>query len=259
MRRTTLTAGLIAIALWGGGPIRAAGQLTTDHGASIIIFPKVVADGTWDTVIQIANEEDVLTLAHCFYVNGAAVFPDQPLGPLNPPQWAVIDFDIALTNLQPTHWLASHGRLDDPTDPNCRTTELPNCDGAGLDPGPVPPLPPGFRGELVCFEVAPAGFPTSGNHLVGLGTLLHLSSGDVAKYNAIGARGLDANNNDHVLCLGGSPTEQCPNGAEYDACPDTWILNHLADGAPDPLGGTAVATSITVVPCAHDLEHQSPG
>jgi hypothetical protein len=56
----------------------------------------------------------------------------------------------------------------------------------------------------------------------------------VAKYNAIGVIGNENNDGDNVLCLGGEPSEECPNGAEYDACPQVWIANHFAEGAPNP-------------------------
>ena len=59
------------------------------------------------------------------------------------------------------------------------------------------------------------------------------TTGDAMKYNALGVIGLETNDGDNVLCLGGAPSDDCPNGAEYNACPQTWILNHLADGADD--------------------------
>jgi hypothetical protein len=260
MRPTTLTGCLIAASLLA--PLHAPAQVTTNRSASIIIFPRVIADGTADTVIQITNEADSTAHAHCFYVNGAPVVPGRPPGPVNPSLWASIDFDIVLTTLQPTHWVASRGRAVDSTDANCSLDELPNCGGAGLDPGQVPALPPDFRGELLCIEVDATGAPINGDHLIGVATLQQLSGGDVAKYNAIGVRGHGgtANSGDGVLCLGGNVSAECPTGAEYDACPDKWILSHLADGAPDPLSNSnaTVSTSITVVPCSHDLENQVP-
>ena len=260
MRPTTLTRCVIAAALLA--PLCAPAQVTTNRSASIIIFPKVVADGTSDTVVQIANEGESTTHAHCFYVNGARALPDQPPGPSNPASWELLDFDIFLTTLQPTHWVASRGRPNDPTDGGCTSDTSTDCDGAGFDPGRVPALPPGFRGELLCFEVDTAGAPISGDHLIGAATLQQVSSGDVAKYNAIGLRGRSSttNSGDGVLCLGGEVSADCPTGAEYDACPDTWTLNHLSDGSADPLSSVEVpvANSITVVPCSHDLETQVP-
>ena len=264
MQPTTLTRLLFVAALCGAAPMQASAQPTTDRPASLIVFPKVIADGTADTIIQIVNVSGSTVHAHCFYVNGAPASPNQPPGPANPPQWSTMDFAITLTRLQPTHWVASRGRLDDPTDGTCSPIGPGhgtfNCDGAGFDPGLVPALPPGFRGELLCYETDAVGAPISGDHLIGTATVQHLSSGDVAKYHAIGARGLQTNDSNGVLCLGGQVSAECPQGAEYDACPDTWILNHLADGGGDPLGApdAALTTNITVVPCSHDLEHQLP-
>jgi hypothetical protein len=251
---------LISAAVLTALPLSATAQVTTEQSASIIVFPKVIADGTWDTVIQVANQSSNMRHARCFYVNAAPPGTDQPPGRLDAPQWAVIDFDIALTPRQPTHWVASRGRPDDSSDATCYVDKPPYCDGAGLDPGPVPALPPGFRGELLCIEVDPGGFPVPGNALFGEATLQQLATGDIAKYNAIGLHGEDTNNEDSVLCLGNSGAAACPSGAEYTPCPDTWILNHLADGTADPLGGagSGVATSITVVPCTLDLASQRP-
>src|SRR5690554_5911127 len=99
---------------------------TTECSASILVFPRVIANGTRDTIIQITNTGNSMVHAHCFYVNGAPTFPDFPPCPdpsdplcFNPPLWTEIDFDIWLTKQQPTHWVVSQGRLVDPTDEAC--------------------------------------------------------------------------------------------------------------------------------------------
>ena len=51
-------------------PPRAA-DTTTEQSSSILIFPKVVFDGSRDTVIQISNTSNSMVHAHCFYVNAA--------------------------------------------------------------------------------------------------------------------------------------------------------------------------------------------
>jgi hypothetical protein len=120
-----------------------------------------------------------------------------------------------------------------------------------------------FEGELKCVEVDASGAPLSGNHLKGEATLYTLENGDVAKYNALGILGNENQNGDGVLCLGGAVSDDCENGAEYNACPQTWILNHLAEGAADPVIAVAdpnadnsVSTDITVVPCTENFETQ---
>jgi hypothetical protein len=310
--------GAAVVVLAAGG---LSAQVTTERSASILVFPRVIADGTRDTIIQITNTSNSMVHAHCFYVNGELTFPDLPPGPLNPPLWTETDFDIWLTKQQPTHWVVSEGRLVDPTDQPCSNsgtqmewqcsgvTECVEqgffaCNGAGTDPGRVPPvgLSPRneggesehFTGELKCIEVDATGAPVSGNHLKGEATEVTLNvcdippgdtTGfcfntsfsrheeigcttnedcpdvfDVSKSNALGILGNENNNGDNVLCLGGEPSDVCPNGAEYDACPAFWIANHYAFDAPDPAAGpdSAVFTSWTIVPCTENFETQTP-
>lgn len=283
MRRQRERIGLVVAVLVGVLASGATAEVTTERSASILVFPKVIADGTRDTIIQITNTSNSMVHAHCFYVNGALTFPDLPPGPGNPPLWIEIDFDIWLTRQQPTYWVVSQGRLVNPADPVCTRLNL-SCPDAGIDPGRVPPVVPDFTGELKCIEVDSSGAPLSGNHLKGEATLVTsdvcnpdtntcvLSGGecedtedctplhDIAKYNALGVIGNDRNNQDAVLCLGGEATAECPDGAEYNACPHTWILNHIADGAASPFlnGDSSVATDITVVPCSQNFETQIP-
>ena len=285
MRAQRWWMGLLAIGLVALVAGRASAQVTTERSASILVFPKVVSDGTRDTIIQITNTSNSVVYAHCFYVNGALTFPDFPPGPTNPPLWTEIDFDITLTKQQPTHWVVSEGRLVDPTDEPC-SNQPPfyGCNDAGIDPGRVPPVVENFTGELKCIEVDPTDSPVSGNHLKGEATTITLNvcspygscwndndesctsnsdcddQFDSSKYNALGILGNENNDGDNVLCLGGESSDVCPNGAEYDACPQTWIANHYAFGAPDPVAGpdSGVFTSWTFVPCTENFETQVP-
>lgn len=297
MRRQRGRVGLMAAALVGllvGG---AQAQVTTEKGSSLLVFPKVIADGTRDTVIQITNTGNSMVHAHCFYVNGALTFPDAPPGPGNPPLWIETDFDIWLTKQQPTHWVVSEGRLVNAADAPCTNLNggVYDCNDAGLDPGRVPPVVEYFTGELKCVEVDMSGAPLPGDHLKGEATtttfnvcnpgspldptdgtcVLEANSScttntdceeltDVAKYNAIGFKGLENNIGSNVLCLGNEdgstpPTEECPNGAGYSACPQFWIANHFAQGAPNPtVENGSVETSWTIVPCTQNFETQAP-
>jgi len=288
----------MAVALVGMLASSATADVVTERSASILVFPKVIADGTRDTVIQISNTSNSMVHAHCFYVNGVQDCTE-------------VDFDIWLTKQQPTHWVVSEGRLVDPTDVPCNSSKA-DCNGAGLDPGRVPPVVEDFQGELKCVEVDSSGAPLSGNHLKGEATLVtknvcqnpdtngqgtcsvsgdqcdftdptscsnlcdkksgacQVTGGncstdadcvdiiDVAKYNGLGVLGLETNDGDGVLCLGGDSTDQCPSGAEYNGCPQTWIMNHLADGAEDPVAGSgsSVDTDVTIVPCTENFETQ---
>jgi hypothetical protein len=280
MRRQRGLVGLAGLATLVGFGIAAqpvAARVTTEQSASILVFPKVVANGQRDTIIQITNTSNNMRHAHCFYVNGAPTIPGLPVGPNNPPLWTEIDFDIWLTKQQPTHWVVSTGRLDNPLDPTCRQrycnpnssgTDYAACCDAGFDPGRVPPVAPDFTGELKCVEVDASGFPVPGNALKGEATLVDPVTGDVSKYNAIGLKGFDSNNMDGVLCIGGGVTGRCPTGAEYEGCPATWLLDHPAVGAPDQVVDeqpfcrhppcSSVGVNLTVVPCTENFESQNP-
>ena len=308
MSRQLGRAALVSVVLAGLAAGAARADTTTDRSASILVFPKVIADGTRDTIIQISNTSNSVVHAHCFYVNAEPADPFSPPDPVfNPPLWQELDFDIWLTKQQPTHWVVSEGRLIDPSDPACDQNNA-DCNGSGIDPGRVPPVVQPFTGELKCIEVDASGAPLSGNHLKGEATEVRLdvcnpnngqcevsgfecdppngnsnclvvdddaspaaqlfprqiSTGllyDVSKYNAIGILGNEFNNGDGVLCLGGQPDDgDCPTGAEYNACPDTWILNHFGQGVEDPVAGTdsSVDTRITIVPCTENFETQEP-
>ncbi|MGE0518015.1 MAG: hypothetical protein AB7P78_03270 [Candidatus Binatia bacterium] len=253
-------------------------ESTSERSSSILIFPKVVYDGSRDTVIQISNTSNSMAHAACFYVNATPIC----LGSGDclsatctgrcVPQWQEVDFHIMLTKQQPTHWTVGRGRFTDPTDEPCdrgaddpgRIPTAPNyeCDDAGIDPGRVPPVSSfPFQGELRCIEVDQSGAPISGNHLKGEATIVDPFSGDASKYNAIGLLGEPfTNNGDNVLCLGGSVTDECPSGAEYQGCGQRVIVDHFAERADSPLFGptSTVHTELTLVPCRADYEHQEP-
>jgi hypothetical protein len=257
MRRRRFQQLLGGLAFLCAAPLLAYGQVTSVEGASVLVFPRVIVDGTWDTTIQISNGANRPAYAHCYYVNGAPANPSLPPGPLNPPLWAEIDFSISLLRQQPTHWVVSRGRLDNPADPTCSPT-VSDCDGAGFDPGVVPVVPAGFSGELRCIEEDASGAPWSGNALEGVATLTHLATGEVVKYSAIGLPGYESNNADGTLCVGGSVRGDCLHGAEYGGCPQSWIVSHPSEADDRPVDGGARSTDFTVVPCAVNFARQVP-
>jgi len=264
-------------------PARA--DVTTDRGSSILIFPKLLFDSQGilpngrpvDTIIQISNKSNQLVFAHCFYINTVPADPTRPASATNPSQWTEVDFGLlVLTKQQPTYWQISSGRRIEP-DPLCSRT-VRDCNNAGFDPGAVPPVNSDpFVGELRCIETDSTGAPLNGNHLKGEATIVTKDDNDASKYNAIGVIGLNTdtgpNNGDNTLCLGGGTSEQCPTGAEYNACPQTLILTHYAEcnddpsrscAATDPVieeigsGPSQVVTELTLVPCSEDYEQQAP-
>jgi len=267
MRRQRGLVGLTGLAALVGLAVvakPAMSAVTTEKSASILVFPKVIANPARDTIIQITNTSNSVQHAHCFYINGA---PSRPGGP---PLCLEIDFDIWLTKQQPTHWVVSQGRqvafegtcsnttLCDPT-----TTGGPkaNCCDAGFDPGHIPPVAPDFVGELFCVLTDAGDSPYPGNAIKGEATLEDITTGDISKYNAIGLIGYNTNTGDATLCLGpdGASNASCP-GREYEACPATWLIDHAARGASSAVEDSnyRIQPNLTVVPCTIDLESQRP-
>jgi hypothetical protein len=242
-------------------------EVSTDVSGSVLVWPKVVWTGfvtnpdlgqqrqlRRDTVIQISNTSNNMVHAHCFYVN-AQVVAGQPL-------WQVTDFAIWLTRQQPTHWVVSQGRSVNPGD-------SPGDDGAGIDPGAIPPVPDGFEGELKCVQVDASGTPFGGNNLKGE-ALIRSEDGDVSKANAVAIlanpdlAGADPANE---LLLDNSPLHD----GEYNSCPNVWLIDHFVDGTNDPVvetynpvwcGGDndecPIRTYLTLVPCTQDFENSQP-
>ncbi len=235
-------------------------HVSTERASTILVFPRVVATSETDTTVLITNSSNSTVRAHCFYVDGRLLFPDQPQSVLNPPLWQETDFTISLVRQQPTHWVVSEGRRKDLTDSACRPQDV-DCRGAGIDPGRIPPVVQGFTGELICVEVDDAGAPLAGNHLTGRAELKHLSTGDMSSYSGFGFVANPDFSLANPLCLGGESRESCPDGPALVGCPAEWLLTHAAEGAQDPvLGpGSVSETRLTVVPCSVDFENQIPG
>lgn len=253
-------------------------DVTTERGASILAFPKVMADGATDTIIQITNISNSMVHARCLYVNAQLQYPDLPEGAFNQPIWQETDFSIWLTKQQPTHWRVSEGRLVYPED-SCFVFNPDGtidqdgypCDGAGFDPGAVPPVPSDFVGELRCIEVDGSENPIGGNHLKGEATLK--SDGDVSKYNAVGIEGTELAGQTGNSLLLDQPAGTDDVVGQYAACPNTLIVNHFAQGVTDPVvdalgnGGApsfedpanVTLTELTLVPCQADFENQIGG
>lgn len=276
---------LTFLAMFGNG-VRA--DVTTDKAGSILVFPKVVASGTRDTLIQIVNTDTKTAQVHCFYVNAAGSCNGTPSASCqldsecqaitqNPNdrcerQCTPTNFDLFLTAGQPTVWRVSTGRLSNPGDPKCTLNQQGPCScvpgsGAasgsqscpGFDPGlasqnstGVPPVVPGFAGELKCVSVG-GDFqtPIGSDKLIGTAVLEDLTSGQISEYNALaiqaGSTGPNANND---LAL---------DNAEYSRCPQSQILTHWADGVVDPQTGATITTELTLVPCTELLEADPTG
>ena len=83
--RRRMRVGLLAVAVVSLGlGATARAEVTTERSGSILVFPKVLADGTRDTIIQITNVSNSLVRAHCFYVNASLTDPtrDEAVAPV---------------------------------------------------------------------------------------------------------------------------------------------------------------------------------
>jgi hypothetical protein len=214
----------------GSRPLHA---LSTSSPGAVLVFPKVASDADQDTTIQLTNVSASAIRARCFYVD-ASLLPDG-----GGPSWAVTDFQVKLTPLQPTVWLASEGL---PASPPDRPLEL--------HPGPIPPVGEEFIGEMRCVVVSENERPQSRNALTGSATIVERASGRTRKYQAVALRGLPENNGDNILLF---------DDVEYTACPRAVLFNHFFDDAPDPVLDSPVTSRLTVVPCSMDLENSIPG
>jgi len=147
---------------------------------------------------------------------------------------------------------------------------------AGTSIPPVPDDP--FVGELKCVQINADGSPAASDDLIGQATIITSRPGldpstdtDAQSYAAVGLRtfarcsgsgapcardadcggGQTCNrtvNTDRALVIGG-PVDV----AEYQSCPSVLIVDHLFDGAPDPIDGDSVVTDLTLVPCSEDF------
>lgn len=211
-------------------------QAGTDHDrpGSILIFPKVVANATRDTVIEIANSGNMTNELRCFYIDGDSCRSN--------------DFDLTLTKQQPTQWSVAAGRQVNLLDPFASS-------GSGLDPGVVPPVGDNFEGALVCVEVVNDA-PIPQNKLTGTATLVDISgAGDnTSKYNGIAVTsGTGASDANDTLSL---------NGSEYAQCGTVHRIDFIPDDSPglDPVigGDSSVVTNVTVLPCDLDFSRNRP-
>jgi len=249
-----------------------------------------------DTEVQVINTSNSITAARCFLVNTTSHCDNQPdractdetasarcpLGGHCVAGWQKTDFRMTLTKRQPVSWDASEGLSSFPLDPNAQPPKFgPGGQSNGFSFVPPSPEDP-FFGEIKCVEADPQSFNpipgfdpanNGGGDLAGVATIvsanaegtLPFPSVDARKYNAIGIQAIPQNmgtllaNPDKPLCLGGGVTNDCPEGPEYDGCPNALILNHFFDDAVvvthAQQSAASVVTDLTVVPCSEDFQN----
>lgn len=249
---------LVALVVFAGN---ARADVASDQSGTLIIFPKVIADGSRDTFIQIANTSNNTTAAHCFWINAAGacsvsgafcdVDAECPPSTTVPPVSQVCvhvcrehNFDIVLSPQQPTIWRVSTGR------------------GVLAQPGLLlggailpPPMP--FVGELKCFQTDRSGALSPGNALKGEALIVpsltppgpRVDFGLISEYNAISVIAGTATG------AGGANVLNFVDG-QLNPCPAKLIVPHYAEGAIDSFTGAAVTGELSLVACTELLEPQ---
>lgn len=277
---------LLAVLVVYGGHARA--DVTTDQSASIIIFPKVIVDGTRDTFIQIANTDNMQANAECVYINTAGTCYDTPsegcsvdtncaantcdtgsgtcvVTPTQtcsvdtdcPPNVCVhqcteVNFQIFLTGQQPTFWFASEGRSDSDVDFRLDSQVAKVTGGGclgGFSPGRIQPLPVPFVGELKCIEIDASGAPVAQNSLKGEAIILEEEALLVGPISEYNAIGIKAS---------GAPSLEL-TGQTVCAGGDNAGLP--CSGALECPGGTcsSVTTGYNACPAALYVNHYGDG
>lgn len=274
---------LAAMALWGA---QAQADVSSDKPGSVVFWPKVIADGTRDTIITLTNTRNETAYAHCEYVqslglcavtgsfcslpgvdSGAPGGCEAIIGNVCVQQWRSANFDVALTRQQPTIWRVSTGRTDNPflpADGRCDLIPPPGPNDApgescpGFFLGAVPPAnDQPFRGHLTCVQTTMDGSLLGSNGLKGEATIETLGSPQISTYNSINVEAINPAAVEGLVRL---------NGVEYSACPEAVEVSHYSrsaqdivaagidPGVCDPMAGCPVESEITVVPCRANYE-----
>jgi hypothetical protein len=275
---------LAVIALVGG---QASADVASDQAGSIVIFPKVIADGTRDTIISLTNTSNMQAYVHCEYVQGTGICSNSPLDapvfctPLNAAgastdcisvpgeiceaTWQSQNFDLILTRQQPTFWRVSTGRVFDLAydEEECEIRNIAGlnrqvCSGFfftnlvnPLNPtGNVlpPPGSPFFRGELKCFQADSAlEGVMAGDALKGEATIETIGSLSISKYNSINIQG-ESGTSDLVLRLNQTPNSGMGVG-EFNACPEALEFTSFSNLADNPIANALQPADCAVSGC----------
>jgi hypothetical protein len=232
------------------------------------MWPKVISDGTRDTIIALTNTGNQTAFAHCQYVNGLGVCrlsgqyctlpsaesvssPQCPDGPADVCDqfWQLQNFDVVLTKQQPTFWRVSTGRIDNPllpADGECDIFGLTqSCPGffmgvSPMSPGQVLPIGDQFRGELRCVQTTMDGTVWPGDDLKGeaiIETIADegdpITSTQISEYNSINVVAVQAPFDDpSILPLNGvDPANTAYN--VFNACPEAVEFTNYSPGADD--------------------------
>ncbi len=287
-RLSGLMVGLAVLALAG---VRAqALEISSTRPGSIAVFPKVIADGTRDTIISMTNTSNMMAYVHCVATNGLGTCINSPdpanqvyycnddldcldvedpsgstvpnVGPCDV-FWQPVDYEFALTAQQPTFWRLSTGRVQDPalaSGTSC-TGDPQICPGFFLARGDaavaganVPGAFP-FRGEIRCFQTDAFGALIPANSIKGEAFIEGLEQpGPTAPAVGTGRlSGYNSINFEGGVASGDGVANL--DDVEYARCPAGLTFDTLAPGLTDPISAADVEVELTFVPCTFDEQN----
>jgi len=224
MKRAVYVALVSMFLLAGMVSVVSAATTNAEFKASLVIYPKILATDTVDTVVTLGNDSNsVDVFVHCEWMDE---------------NQNAKDFEFTLTAGEIGWFLASTG-----------------FGSKGVDQFPPVPFVPTI-GSLTCFATDQADdLPIQHNHLFGTATIYDFANGLGVGYNAYGFRRLIPKGvipaADPVLSL---------NNVEYDACPayllGTFMFTGASFDAFDDPGYTveAVTTDLTLYSCEQDMK-----
>jgi hypothetical protein len=278
-----LLAGLVVC----GG--QALADVTTNDTGTVLIFPKVIANGTRDTLIQITNTGNLLTAAHCTYVNAVGQCSISQtsctridVGTLGSPDCPALatpgnSGQCAVSGASCTSDTQCTGGLGDKCLNLARESCLNTCSfehdfdifltaqqptvwrvstGRASAPGddlrgfdPAPGT--GVQAVTPDFEGTLRCVETD---LTGAITASNKLKGE-AVLETIDSGEISEYN---AVAIKGSSSPETTivlDGKSFNACAQTLWLNNYQEGGQDALFGNAsVTTELTLVPCSEDLE-----
>jgi hypothetical protein len=227
-----------AFAICAGPAFAAQNVANTSQKGSLLIYPMVTIDPTYnsDTFIEISNDATSIVHIECTYVNE---------------QKGRASFDFDLTGKATASWDVKTLNFD-----VARPATFPNY---GSFPGNV------NRGELICFAVDQAvDTQIAFNNLSGTATVVILADTragqpkqalryDAWSFVARGGNGAPVANNIAQGSPGTLALTGANDGNSYDACPQYNIATFMPNGAT--LGNvTTLDNSLSVVSCNQDLK-----
>lgn len=264
MKKLYLTAMTLVVAT---SATAAPNVANTTQKGSLLVFPDIRVDGTWNTLVRIQNDSNSDVDVKCYWMDGNKNRVDFQF-PLtaNQPFWfdarsgagtlQVNRFPIGASNGFDNPFLINVG-VDEALDDNgpyfrgtlaCWVVRYVTADvnGGGNDVDPCgcnpPPVPdPNDIGETQVRY----------NHLSGTATVYHTTAGSY-EYNAYAFFAPGGTELDPIV--GSTPGVLRLNGIQYDQCPEYLVGQFTPTGATNPLGRPAVVSQrLAVTACRLDL------